>query len=67
MDDQVCTWCTRLAQCIRPIVTMGFALTFVYLAVRGQLSGDFIQGVLLGPITYWYAERATLSNPDKPH
>jgi hypothetical protein len=58
-------WGAVLAECIRPLVTLAFAATFIYLAVSGRLSTDFVQGAILGPITYWYAERATLAHSQR--
>jgi hypothetical protein len=67
MRDDPYPWGPVLAECIRPLVTLAFAATFIYLAISGRLSTDFLQGAILGPITYWYAERATLSSSQKPH
>jgi hypothetical protein len=59
-----CVWCYELALCVRPLVTLAFAALIIYMALKGQLSPDFIQGVCLGCINYWYAERAALSSSD---
>jgi hypothetical protein len=45
-------------------VTLAFAGLIIYLALTGKLSPDFIQGVCLGCINYWYAERAALSSSE---
>jgi hypothetical protein len=67
MAKETYPWGPVLAECIRPLVTLAFAGTFIYLALSGRLSTDFVQGAILGPITYWYAERATLSSSQIPH
>lgn len=61
-----CAWCSALALCVRPVVTLAFAGLLIYLALTGKLSIDFIQGVCLGCINYWYADRAVRGSVAPP-
>jgi hypothetical protein len=51
---------------VRPVVTLAFAALLIYLALAGKVSIDFIQGVCLGCINYWYADRALRARAQPP-
>jgi hypothetical protein len=61
-----CSVCNVLASCVRPVVTLAFAALLIYLALAGKVSIDFIQGVCLGCINYWYADRALRARAQPP-
>ena len=53
---------------VRPLLTLFFAGTIVYLALNGSISVDFIQGLAAGIINFWFGERAGAHMPDQlPH
>ena len=52
-----------LSQLVRPLLTLTFATTLVYMALQGRISADFLQGLAAGLINFWFAEKATLAQP----
>jgi hypothetical protein len=53
----------RLSRSVRPVLTLSFAATLIYLALSGNISTDFIQGLFAGVIQYWFAEGAANTIP----
>lgn len=50
-----------LNRTVRPLLTIAFAATLVYMALTGRISADFIQGLAAGVINFWFAEKSALS------
>jgi hypothetical protein len=54
---------TTLSHLVRPLLTLMFAGTIIYLALTGHVTSDFIQGLAAGLINFWFAEKAALAQP----
>ncbi len=55
----------RVSWLVRPVLTLAFAATVIYLAVAGKVSAEFIVGIANGIIAFWFGERAGASLPQQ--
>ncbi len=55
----------RGACLVRPVLTLAFAATVIYLAVTDKVSPEFLVGMANGIIAFWFGERAGASIPQQ--
>ncbi len=50
---------------VRPVLTVAFAATVIYLSVTEKVSPEFLLGMANGIIAFWFGERAGASIPQQ--
>ena len=54
-----------LAKQVRPLITLLFAATSIYLACQGKVSPDFIMGTTASLIAFWFGVSAGAKLPEQ--
>lgn len=54
-----------LAKQVRPLLTLAFAATVIYLSITGKVSPEFIMGTANGIIAFWFGQKAGEALPQQ--
>lgn len=55
----------KLANLVRPVLTLGFALTVIWLTIIGQIDPEFLKGMAASTTLFWFGERASRLKPSQ--
>lgn len=50
---------------VRKLITLAFALLFIYLAIRSMVSADYVESIITMVIGYYFGRSTALDKGDK--